>query len=133
MAWTVACMLLWLTMAYATKRTSIWPVILMAMTVPIVIQVILMGTVAVAQNLVSLDKAIVIVIMNVQMDLSVELIIVDLASRGILVVVCSKTLIQAILLTLVQVLLYLAMVSAIQRTTMPNAIMMMVNVAQIKI
>ena len=91
MAWTVACMLLWLTMAYATKRTSIWPVILMAMTVPIVIQVILMGTVAVAQSLVYLDKAIVIMMLNVQMDLSVEVKIVDQASHRIMIVVCSKT------------------------------------------
>ena len=68
MAWTVACMLLWLTMESATKRTSIWPVILMAMTVPIVIQVILIRTVAVAQSLVYLDKAIVIMTLNVQMD-----------------------------------------------------------------
>ena len=93
MAWTVACMLLWLTMESATKRTSIWPVILMAMTVPIVIQVILMGTVAVAQNLVSLDKAIVIMMLNVQMDLSVDIVIVDLASYRVLVVVHSKTLV----------------------------------------
>ena len=89
MAWTVACMLLWLTMESATKRTSIWPVVLMAMTVPIVIQVILLGTVAVAQNLASLDMGIVIMMVNVQMDLSVEVIIVD---QRILIVVHSKTL-----------------------------------------
>ena len=80
-------------MESATKRTSIWPVILMAMTVPIVIQVILIGAVAVAQNLVHLDKAIVIMMLNVQMDLSVEVIIVDLASQRVLIVVCSKTLV----------------------------------------
>ena len=93
MAWTVACMLLWLTMESATKRTSIWPVILTAMTVPIVIQAILILTVAVAQNLVSLDKAIVIMMLNVQMDLSVDIVIVDLASYRVLVVVHSKTLV----------------------------------------
>ena len=80
-------------MESATKRTSIWPVILTAMTVPIVIQVILIGTVAVAQSLVSLDKAIVIMMLNVQMVLSVEVIIVDLASHRLLIVVCSKTLV----------------------------------------
>ena len=68
MAWTVACMLLWLTMESATKRISIWPVILMEMTVPIVIQVILNCTLAVAQSLVSLDMGIVIMMPNVQMD-----------------------------------------------------------------
>ena len=86
-------MLLWLTMESATKRTSIWPVILTAMTVPIVIQAILILTVAVAQNLVSLDKAIVIMMLNVQMDLSVDIVIVDLASYRVLVVVHSKTLV----------------------------------------
>ena len=94
-------------MESATKRTSIWPVILMAMTVPIVIQVILIGTVAVAQSLVDLNTAIVIMMLNVQTDLSVELIIVDLASHQCyMIVVHSKKLIQAILLTLAQVLLY---------------------------
>ena len=68
MAWTVACMLLWLTMESATKRTSIWPVILTAMTVPIVIQVILICTVAVAQGLVYLNKGLVGMMLNVQMD-----------------------------------------------------------------
>ena len=86
-------MLLWLTMESATKRTSIWPVILMAMTVPIVTLVILIMTVAVAQSLVSLDKAIVIMMLNVQMDLSVDIVIVDLASYRVLVVVHSKTLV----------------------------------------
>ena len=133
MAWIVAGMLLWLTMEFVTKITLIWPVILMAMTVPIVIQVILISTVAVAQGLVCLDKAIVGMMLNVQMILSVEVIIVDLASHGVLIVVRSKTLIQPILLTLVQILLYQAMVSAIQRTTMPFATMMMVTAAQIKI
>ena len=80
-------------MESATKRTSIWPVILMAMTVPIVIQAILIGTVAVAQSLVSLDKVIVIVMLNVQMDLSVEVLIVDLASHRVINVVCTKTLV----------------------------------------
>ena len=86
-------MLLWSTMESATKRTSILPVVLMAMTVPIVIQVMLMWTVAVAQSLVYLDKAIVIMMLNVQMDLSVEVKIVDLASHRIMIVVCSKTLV----------------------------------------
>ena len=90
MAWTVACMLLWLTMESATKRTSIWPVILTAMTVPIVIQVILIWPVAKAQSVVHLDMGIVVMILNVQMDLSVEVIIVVLASHRILIVVCSK-------------------------------------------
>ena len=126
-------MLLWLTMESATKRTSIWHVVSMAMTVPIVIQVILLGTVAVAQNLVSLDKGIVGMMLNVQMDLSVEVIIVDLASHRIMIVVHSKTLVKPIWLTPVQILLYQAMVSVIQRITMPYATMMMVTVAQIKI
>ena len=93
MAWTVASMLLWLTMESATKRTSIWPAILTAMTVPIAIQAIPMRTVAVAQSLVSLDTAIVIMMLNVQMDLSVEKIIVDMTSLGVLIVVHSKTLV----------------------------------------
>ena len=93
MAWTVACMLLWLTMEYVTKRTSILLVRLTAMNVPIVIQVILMRNVAVAQGLVYLDKAIVIMMLNVQMDLSVEMVFVDLASHWVLIVVHSKTLV----------------------------------------
>ena len=96
MTWTVACMLLWLTMEYVTKRTSILLVILTAMTVPIVILVLVLftiGHVAVAQNSVQLDMGIVVMILNVQMDLSVEDIIVDLALHGILVVVRSKTLV----------------------------------------
>ena len=68
MAWTVACMLLWLTMEYVIMRTSTLLVGLMAMTVPTVIQVILIITVAVAQSLVYLDKGIVIMMLNVQMD-----------------------------------------------------------------
>ena len=80
-------------MESATKRTSILPVILMAMTVPIVIQVILIRTVAVAQSLVYLDTAIVMMMLNVQMDLSVEVIIVDLISHHFIIVVCSKTLV----------------------------------------
>ena len=68
MAWTVACILLWFTMESATKRTSIWPVILTAMTVPIVIQVILIWPVAKAQSVVHLDMGIVVMILNVQMD-----------------------------------------------------------------
>ena len=97
MAWTVACMLLWLTMESATKRTSILLVVLMAMTVPIVIQVhlflISIIIVVVAQSLVYLDKGIVMMMLNVQMDLSVDIAIVDLASLRILIVVCSKTLV----------------------------------------
>ena len=93
MAWTVACMLLWLTMEYVTKRTSILLVHLTAMTVPIVIQVILLWAAAVAQNLVSLDMGIVIMMLNVQMDLCVEMLIVDLASHWVLIVVHSKTLV----------------------------------------
>ena len=81
-------------MESATKRTSILPVVLMAMTVPIVIQVMLMWTVAVAQSLVYLDKAIVIMMLNVQMDLSVEGITVEIATqRKFMIVVHSKTLV----------------------------------------